>query len=150
MGALLRAPLDGGDHLAELRQDPQRVGVGEDEEVRAQVGERAEEHDAVGDAGGVVADHHRRAVARDVLEAGDLDVMGDEFVERFQDGGAGQRLQRLADLDGAFVLQETMQHRSGETDDRTPAPQPGGSLLDQLVDDLTHGAPPYRLTLTAA
>ena len=44
----------------------------------------------------------------------------------------------LADLDGPVVLQERMQHRARDGDERSPAAHPWRPLLDQLVDDFAH------------
>ena len=44
--------------------------------------QRPPEHDAVGDPGRVVRDHHRRPLARDMLEPGDLDVPADHLGQR--------------------------------------------------------------------
>ena len=59
------------------------------------------------------------------------------------------RLERLADLQGAVVLQDAVQQRAHQRRPRAGPPQPGRPLFDQLVDDVLRAALSRSMSVTA-
>ena len=134
-GAFFLDPLDRDQHFVEARDHPVGVGVGVEADVGAQVLQGVEHRNAVGDAGGVVADENDSAMLGHAVQARGRHLHAQHVGHIVQSSAARERADGLRHSARLAVVQHAVERRADHRPGRA-ARQFGRPFGDQHINDV--------------